>query len=305
MEFDIEKVKNFVKMFQPYDLNQLQKKLSKADQQARKELKNATDSGLIDFYEQSTTYRNHWNLENLTNDYITVMELNGISVFNFGLYVYYAIAIWLPAHSYIWQEHAKKWNIKDKRVFAMLCYRLYQNYMTLAEYALILQLSNIYPSAYVMRHRTLDTIQGIDMILWNGYKANSVHVQKRKLEHRYKEKSKVNGAMRNSYSGKGLTWYNNVRDFKTDIEVTICYDLIGHGFIFDDTEIGKLFKCDGSINREQLHNYVEKLLEKAKAQDRRYNYIPNDFVLRPIADYSMTQHLRFLDWLELQEQQHL
>lgn len=304
MEFDIEKVKNFVKMFQPYDLNQLQEKLSKADQQARKELKNATDSGLKDFYEQSTKYRNHWNLENLTNDYITVMELKGISVFNFGLYVYYAIAIWLPAHSYIWQEHSKKWNIKDKRVFAMLCYRLYQNYMALAEYALILQLSSIYPNAYVMRHRTLDTIQGIDMILWNNYKANSVHVQKKKLEHRYKEKSKKGGAIRNSYSGKTVDFYNNVRDFSTNIEVTICYDLIGHGFIFDDTEINKLFKCDGRIKQEDLQTYTEKLLYKAREIDKDYNNIPNDFVLRPIADYAMAYgYLSFLDWCNLQQQQ--
>lgn len=303
MAFNVENAIKSVKKYQKYDLNQLQEKLSKADRQARKELENATDSGLIDFYEQATIYRNHWNLENLTNDYITAMELNGINVFNFGLYVYYAIDIWLPAHSYIWQEHAKKWNFKDKNVRAMLIYRLYQNYMTLAEYALILQLSNIYPNAYVVRHRTLDTIQGIDMILWNGYKANSIHVQKRKLEHRYKEKGKVNGAIRNSYSGKGLTWYNNVRDFNNDIEVTLCYDLIGHGFVFDDTEISKLFRCDGSINREQLHNYVEKLLEKAKAQDRRYNYIPNDFVLRPIADYAMAYgYLTFLDWCRLHQQ---
>lgn len=306
MAFDIEKAINFVKKYQPYNLNQLQEKLSKADQQARKELENTTDSGLKDFYEQATKYRNHWNLENLTNDYITAMELKGINVFNFGLYVYYAITIWLPAHSYLWKKHAKNWNFKDKNVRAMLIYRLYQNYMTLAEYALILQLSNIYPNAYVIRHRTLDTIQGIDMILWNNYKANSIHVQKRKLEHRYKEKSKKGGAIRNSYSGKRVDFYNDVRDFSTDIEVTICYDLIGHGFVFDDTEINKLFKCDGRIKQEDLQTYTEKLLYKAREidKDRKYNNIPNDFVLRPIADYTMTYgYLTFLDWCKLHQQQ--
>lgn len=288
-DFDPEKALAFVKKYQKYDLNQLQEILSNANQQARIELENATDSDLQDFYKQATDYRNYWNLENLTNDYITDMELNGINVFNFGLYVYYALFVWLPAHSYLWQEHSSKWNFKDKNVRAMLVYRLLQNYMTLAEYALILQLSNIYPSACVIRHRTLDTIQGIDLILWNNYKANSVHVQKRRLEYRYKEKSQKSGASRNRYNGQGLKWYKNVRNFSTDLEVTICYDLIGHGFVFDDTEINKLFKCDGRIGQEQLQNYVEKLLEKAKAQDRKYNYIPNDFVFRPIADGSVAK----------------
>lgn len=100
-------------------------------------------------------------------------------------------------------------------------------------------------------------------------------------------------------------FYNNVRDFSTNIEVTLCYDLIGHGFVFDDTEIEKLFKCDGRIKQEDLQTYVEKLLYKARAidKDRKYNNIPNDFVLRPIADYTMTYgYLTFLDWCKLQHQ---
>lgn len=236
--------------------------------------------------------RNAWNMENIDDDYITFCKRYNRPIYNFDNYVRFSLC-WLSRHSRYWLQ----WNVYDSRIFYLLARRLARQYKTLAEHKFLDYLLEWYPDSYYCNHRTLDTIFGIDYILYHNNSIVYLHIVEG-TSNAFKllsEKGKYNyrGYCRDKEKGIESQEYKEVRGFSDIMDLNISnhkfitFRMTGQDFIFDNMDL--LYNNPISVSKlGDIGEYLEYYLDIAKKQDK-LSFIPAKYDFVPVSELAMQQ----------------